>query len=166
MTAKDKHYYLEEELLLVQNSGEIPEVAYHGSLYFLREDPEGPHLTLSGDDLAPLRQTVFDRYCRIILRDLNPALRKKSVYRGLARCIANWARLGQFCQRENLDQAESRPRIAKALLRFLQQEVADIKTGAAPSINCSAEALASFAAELGIRPEEMPEGWQRCCPQN
>ena len=164
MPRKDKAYYLEEELLLVENSGEIPEVAYHGSLYFLREDPEGPALDLSAEDLTPLKRAVFDRYCRIILRDLNPALRKKRIYRGLARCIANWARLGKFCQRENLDLAETRPQIAAGLRHFLQREFDDIMNGAQPTINCSAEALAAFCAELGIHPAELPEGWQQYLP--
>ncbi|MEJ2690084.1 MAG: hypothetical protein P8130_09065 [Deltaproteobacteria bacterium] len=163
MTQKDKAYYLEEELLLVENSGEIPEVAYHGSLYFLREDPEGPRLTLSDEELAPLRKAVFDRYCRIILRDLNPALRKKRVYRGLARCIANWARLVKFSQREDLNLAEIRLQTADALRRFLLREIADIENGAHPSINCSAEALAAFISEFGIRQEELPQGWQQHC---
>ncbi len=164
MTEKDKAYYLEEELLLVENSGEIPEVAYQGSLYFLREDPEGPALSLSDEDLAPLRRAAFDRYCRIILRDLTPALRQKRIYRGLARCMANWRRLSQFCQREDLDLTETRVRVADALRKFLHQEMVDIKNGAQPSINCSAEDLAAFSAELGIRPEELPQGWQRHCP--
>jgi hypothetical protein len=163
MTEKDKAYYLEEELLLVENSGEIPEVAFHGSLYFLREDPEGPHLNLSDEELAPLRQAVFGRYCRIILRDLNPALRKKRVYRGLARCIANWSRLVNFSQRENLNLTEIRLQIADALCRFLHREIADIENGAQPSINCSAAALAAFISELGIRPEELPDGWPQHC---
>lgn len=166
MTEKDKAYYLEEELVLVENSGEIPEIAYHGSLYFLREDPEGPALTLSDEDIAPMKEAAFARYVRIIQRDLNPALRQKRVYRGLARCIANWARLRKFCQREHLDLGEEiRQQTADALCRFLAREIDDINNGAQSSINCSAADLAAFIAELGIRPQELPEGWQQYLPQ-
>ena len=163
MPRKDKTYYLEEELLLVENSGEIPEVAYQGSLYFLRQDPEGPALELSDEDLAPLKRAVFARYCRIIRRDLNPALRKKRVYRGLARSIANWARLKKFCQQEHFDLTDTRQQTAAALCRFLKREMEEIINGSHPTINCSAETLAAFSSELGLRPEELPEGWQQHC---
>lgn len=38
----DKEGYLFDEVLILQDSGEIPEIAYHTSLYYLTEDPEGP----------------------------------------------------------------------------------------------------------------------------
>jgi len=165
MNRKDKKYYLEEELLLVQNSGEIPEVAYHGSLYYLTEDPEGPTLPLSAADLLPLKQAVYERYRRIILRDLNPALRRKRIYRGLLRCIANWERFCNYCNKANLDVSPVRQETAAALVRFLQQEKEDVRQKGRPSsINCSAAGLSFLIKALALSPKELPDGWESLCP--
>jgi hypothetical protein len=165
MLRKDKRYYLEEELLLVQNSGEIPEVAYHGSLYYLTEDPEGPALPLSAADLLPLQQAVYERYRRIILRDLNPALRSKRIYRGLLRCIANWKRFCNYCNKAQLNASPVRQEAAAALVRFLQQEKEDVQQKGRPSsINCSAAGLGSLIEAFALSPEKLPEGWESLCP--
>jgi hypothetical protein len=34
---------LADELLIVRHSGEIPEVALHGSIFFLTREPNGHH---------------------------------------------------------------------------------------------------------------------------
>ena len=54
---------LEEELLLVRHSGEIPEVALHSSLYYLQDDEEGPQLRLTAEEQQLLEQacTVLER---------------------------------------------------------------------------------------------------------
>ena len=160
---KDKQYYLDEELLLVRNSGEIPEVAYHGSLYYLSKDPDGPRLVLSESDLLPLKKAVFERYRRILLRDLNPKLRNKGVYRGLLRCIANWERFCTFCTREGFDPHATRLELQGALLAFLTRELEDFLQGSAPSINCSAKALSAFVESLGLDRDSLPENWQNLC---
>ncbi len=159
-----KHEYLEDELLIVANSGEIPEVAYHGSLYFLTEDPEGPRLTLEEEEVRPLKEAVFNRYRKILLRDCNPTLRDKSVYRGLARCAVNWRRFRNFCHRENFCSDEVRQQVAGALVAFLRQEISDVRAGhRCSSVNCTASELAEFAGQLGISPAELPAGWQALC---
>ena len=38
MKESDKKTYIEEEVFVVQHSGEIPEVTLHESLYYLSED--------------------------------------------------------------------------------------------------------------------------------
>jgi len=53
----DKKTYIEEEAFIVQHSGEIPEIAFQGSLYFLTEDPDGPVLKLDASDILPLKQS-------------------------------------------------------------------------------------------------------------
>jgi len=157
--------YIEEELLILSHAGEIPEVAYHGSLYYLTEDPEGPRLALDHSDLLPLKQAVYDRYRKIILRDCNPKLRDKPVYRGLARCVANWRRFCKYCRKEGFSLEPVRTEVARALASFLRQEVREVRRGERrPSVNCSAAELAGLVAELGIAAEDLPEGWERLCP--
>ena len=55
---KEKKFYLEEEAIIIGNSGEIPEIAYHGSLFYLMEDADGPGLNLTEADLLPLKKMV------------------------------------------------------------------------------------------------------------
>ena len=85
----DKEIYLGDEILILGDSGEIPEIAYHTTLHYLCDDPEGPGLTLEPEDFHRLREPVVARYRWIIMRDLDPANRDKRIYRGVARSIAN-----------------------------------------------------------------------------
>ena len=101
MTEPDS--WLTEELLIVRHSGEIPEIAFHSSLYYLCEDPDGPQLTLGQNELDLLRQQVVARYREILLRDLSPENRDARIFRGLKRCIFNWERLGKFCTRQEME---------------------------------------------------------------
>ena len=165
MNRQDKDTYIAEEAFMVLHSGEIPEVTFHSSLYYLTEDPEGPGLELDGDDVCSLRQSVVERYRAIILRDLDPENRDKSLYRGLARCTANWLRLEKFCSREDMNFLAIRIETAKALREFLKQEVADVKGEKRPScINCSHKEIEALVESLGISSQELPEGWQELCP--
>lgn len=160
----DKEFLLSEEELLVRNSGEIPEVALHGSLYYLTADPEGPGLKLDPGDVAKLAEQALARYQEIIHRDLDPGNRGRSIYRGLARAAANWQRLVRFCRRTAArDPGELRGEFAAALRRFLAREAADVRAGAPSSINCSAAELADFAAALGLAAADLPTGWQELC---
>jgi hypothetical protein len=160
----DKERYIADETLIVQHAGEIPEVAYHGSLYFLTEDPEGPGLTLNPGDTLSLKQAVVNRYRIIILRDLDPFNRDKRMYRGLARCKVNWQRLVKFCTREKVAFEDIRAEVADKLRKFLQREAAEVLSGTrSATINCSAREIDSLAESLGILPEDMPEGWRELC---
>ncbi|MDA8163785.1 MAG: hypothetical protein M0017_01945 [Desulfobacteraceae bacterium] len=160
----EKEFLLEEEKLLVRNSGEIPEVALHGSLYYLTADPEGPGVELGPGDVAALGEQVIARYLEIIHRDLDPGNRDKSIYRGLARAAVNWQRLARFCRKANRDEGEFRAECAAALRGFLTREAADVRAGHRRScINCPAETLAELAAALGLVPAELPAGWQDFC---
>lgn len=159
---------LAEEILIVRHSGEIPEIAFHGSLYYLCEDPAGPHLVLSPEELALLRQQVVARYREILLRDLSPENRDARLYRGVKRCLFNWERLGKFCTRQELEIAEAlRQEIAGALRSFLHQEADEVRAGLRHScLNCTREELEAFAGEIGVRPEQLPEDLETlCCPQ-
>ncbi len=153
-----------EEKLIVRHSGEIPEVAYHGSLYFLTDDEEGPQLSLNDEDRRQLKEQVVARYKEIMLRDLTPDNRDKNIYRGLARCIVNWQRLCRFCERERQSMEGVREEIALALENFLHQEAKDVATGVRPpSINCSQDDLRAFVAEMGLTIDALPCGWQGLC---
>ncbi|MCF6291313.1 MAG: hypothetical protein L3J03_10010 [Desulfobacterales bacterium] len=156
---------LEEETLIIRHGGEIPEIAFHGSLYYLCHDPEGPGLTLTEIDLEPLKQAVIARYCEIIHRDLEPDNRDKSIYRGLARCLANWQRLRTFLTRHQLMlPADLRADTARALASFLGREHRDVTSGRRkPCINCSAVELHGFVQLLGLDPAELPPGWRDLC---
>lgn len=160
----DKNFLIEEEMIIVRNSGEIPEIAYHGSLYYLSKDPEGPKIELTANDLYKLKNQVVARYKEIMLRDLTPENRDKSIYRGLKRTIINWNRLCTFCKREKHHKKGVQKEIAGALQSFLHQEMADIKNGSRkPCINCSGKHLDNFIKELGIDLCSLPKGWQEIC---
>ena len=165
MPGQNKEAYIAEEVFVVLHSGEIPEVTLHDSLYYLTEDPDGPGLELEAGDMLPLKQAVVKRYREIILRDLDPKNRDKRIYRGLARCAANWQRLLKFCTRENQDLAALRTETAEALLNFLQQELFEVQSKKRfSSINCSEAEVSRLAISLDIVPDDMPLGWQGLCP--
>jgi len=163
--AEFDNLHLADELLIVRHSGEIPEVALHGSLYYLTRAADGPALVLTEAEIGALKGMALARYREIINRDLEPGNRDRSLYRGLARAATNWRRLEKFCQREGLAVAALRQEICSALLTFLQREAEDVASGRrAPSINCQAEELLAFAEAIGLSPTELPPNWMSLCP--
>ena len=160
----DRHRLIEDEIFAIHQSGEMPEVALHTALYDLREDPAGPRLHLTPEDIAPMKDAVEQRYQRILLRDLNPRLRDRSIYRGLARAITNWQRLAGFCEREGRDMALHRQAAAEALRTVLAIETDDVTRGRPPgAVNCTAAQLKAFAESLGVAEASLPERWQTVC---
>lgn len=163
--AESDNPHLADELLIVRHSGEIPEVALHGSLHYLTRAPDGPALVLSEAEIGALKGMVVKRYREIIGRDLEPANRDRSFYRGLARAAVNWQRLEKFCRREGLATEAWRQEIRTALLNFLQIEAAEVAAmRRRSSINCPAAELRSFAISVGVSPTEMTPGWEKLCP--
>lgn len=158
--------HLGDELLIVRHSGEIPEVALHGSLYFLTRAPDGPALALSEAEIRALKGMVVERYREIIGRDLEPANRDRPYYRGLARAACNWRRLEKFCRREGVELDGFRREVGMALQVFLRLEAAEVATGRRnSSINCPAVEVRSFSAEVGLSQADMPSGWESLCPR-
>ena len=157
--------FLEDEVFIIEDAGgEMPEVAMHGSLYYLCSDPEGPGLILEKQDHLPLKKAVIRRYQTIILRDLQPENRKKSIYRGIKRSAINWQRLKLFAEAQNLAIDRVRQKVAAALIAFLEQEISAVKQRDESScINCSRQILAEFAGELGLCGEDLAAGWQDLC---
>ncbi len=160
----DHRSLIEEEIFAIHHSGEMPEVALHTALYDLQEDGGGPCLHLTPEDIESLKDAVEQRYQRILLRDLNPRLRDRSIYRGLARAIANWQRLTRFCQRDGRDTTPHRQAAAEALRTFLAIETDDVAQGRQPgAVNCTAAQLKAFAESLGVAEASLPEKWETVC---
>ncbi len=168
VVSEETQAIIEEEAFLILHSGETPEIAYHSSLYYLFEDVDGPGIEPGSIDLKPLKKAVFERYRKILLRDMNPAYRDKSIYRGLARSIANWERLKTFCTREGFGIEDARSEAGEHLLKFLENEKDEVSSGIRKdsSINCSWPELVKFARELGINQEDLPEGLEDLCIRN
>lgn len=167
MPSEHRMAVLDDECLMIRNSGEIPEVALHNALHFLTRDPEGPGFTLRPSEVRRLNEAVIRRYRRIILRDLDPRLRDKSVYRGITRSIANWERLNRFATREGFAIEDLRDEIATALGIFLDQDIADVAAGRrTTSIDCDPERLMAFGAAVGFDYRRLPSGWQRYCDRS
>jgi hypothetical protein len=165
MIRSDREYILEEEWLLVRHSGEIPEVALHASLHYLGKDAEGPKLVLTQEEEGQLQQAALARYQEIILRDFDPGNRDLSLFRGIRRANHNWYRYVRFCERISCDTDAFRMQAAQALLTYLEVEQRDLRAGREPSINCTADALLTFALALGLDPVSLPQGWKELCEQ-
>lgn len=164
MINNERAYILAEEWLLVRHSGEIPEVALHSSLHYLCEETEGPRFILADEELIPLQEAVLVRYREIILRDLDTANRDRSLFRGIKRAFHNWYRFVRFSDKIGCPYEEFRAIVSQALMLYLQQEMVEVCAGErSSSINCTTEALLSFAHTLGINPEEFPDGWACLC---
>jgi hypothetical protein len=156
---------MEDELLILRHSGELPEIAYHSSLYYLTADQDGPGLILTEDELKMLQEAAVKRCQQIVLRDLNPENRDLRLYRGPRRSIWNWQRYCTFCQRLGRQRDNAfKERVARALTGFLRQEVADAQQGKRKTcINCTSEELLAFAREIGVAENTLAEGWQALC---
>lgn len=169
MTKNTQANLINDEVLIIENSGEMPEVILHGSLYYLGRDPDGPNIVLAIQDLRRLKQAVVEGYRKIIVRDLTLKNRGKRHYRGLARCIVNWQRLRKFCQREGFDITPVAIEICELLQRFMLGEYEDIcAKNRQCCINCSLAELLAFFFQVGFDPSELPSGWQEllCPPEN
>ena len=158
---------LADELLIVRHSGEIPEVALHGSLWHLTGSPDGPGRELVEVEVLALKGMVVERYREMILRDLEPANRNKSFYRGVARAAVNWHRLEKFCRREGLELELLRAEIGAALVALLCLELAEVAAGRpVPALNCFGEELWRFAVAVEVNPATLPTGWEHLCQPN
>ncbi len=152
MTEQDRRSIVEDELFLLRDSGELPEIAYHSSLYYLTEDQDGPGLFLTESEQRLLQEAALERCQQIVLRDLVPDNRDLGFYRGPQRSIYNWQRYCRFCQRVDQRQDDAfKERVAQALVRFIRQEAADVEEGCRESsVNCTTEDLLAFAEEVGV----------------
>ncbi len=151
-----------DEAFMLADGGEMPEVAFHSAVYYLTEDEDGPGLELEEEDVAILKEAVVQRYRAIVLRDLCPANKTKSIYRGLERSAANWLRLKLYAARENIDLTPIQREAAQALLNFLQHEYdAVIHQGEESCVNCSQQRLIAYAKSLGVVLDSEVTHWRK-----
>ena len=152
---------IDDEILIIENGGEMPEVILHGCLDYLRMDREGPQLTLSLQDMRRLKLAVVEGYRKIIMRDLTLENRGKGHYRGLARSIVNFQRLTRFCQQEEFDIIPVMEEVCLQFQLFMVAEYTDVSTkGRHSCINCSVAELGQFCTMLGFDAARLPTGWQ------
>jgi hypothetical protein len=156
--------HIENEWYVVRHSGEMPEIAFHSSLYFLTEADEGPRLALSEEQVKPLKEAAALRYREIVLRDLQPENRQMTIYRGVRRSMINYERYQQFCSRQQLEMSCFAGEVAAALLLFLVTEGVEVGKGIRQSvINCSFSELNTFAVEIGLVQDVLPAGIASLC---
>lgn len=165
METEARHELVADECLLIGHAGEIPEIAYYGSLYYLGEDPEGPALLLTPAELAALQAQVISRYREIMLRDLTPDNRGLPVYRGIRRVIWNWERLGKFLRRHGLPpQPELEQKVMAALQFFLANELQELRSGASRScLNCTEAELTEFLKLFQLSQDSEAQDWLDLC---
>ncbi len=138
-----------EEAEIIKHSGEIPEVAYWNSIYYLCEDKDGPQMVLKQEEKKILKKAVIERYLIIIKRDLSFENIGKPFYRGLKRAIINWQRLLNFLKKEGFSEEAPRLFVLEHLKKFLQ-DVSLHKI----NLDVSIEELSEFVANLGLSPKD------------
>ena len=148
-----------DEAFMLADGGEMPEVAFHSAVYYLTRDEDGPRLQLEEEDVAILKEAVVRRYKAIVLRDLCPDNKNKSIYRGLKRSAANWQRLQLYAEQENIDLSHVQVQAAEALVKHEYDAV--VCKGEVCCVNCSPERLAAFAKSLGVTLESEVEEWHK-----
>ncbi len=148
---------VEEERDIIAHAGELPEVAFYESLFFLTTSPTGPGLKLWPEEVVFLKEGVIEGYKRIILRDLNPQNRTKEIFRGIERAVVNLKRLKKFAQKEGLEISHLLSEIANALRQYVQTEINDQELAAngIRTINCDQQEWDWFCQELGLKPAHL-----------
>jgi hypothetical protein len=143
--------YLQQEIDWIEHSGEMPEVAFYESLYYLTEEEEGPKLILTLSDMKRLEDAAINRFKTIILRDLKFANRRSSIFRGLKRATINYNRLKKYQKRKNRMDPGLEKMIGRFLLEYIRRECEEISDRRHyRTINCTREELEQFANELGV----------------
>lgn len=156
--------HIANEWYVVRHSGEIPEIAFHSSLHYLTESPDGPNIILEDQQALVLKEAAAERYREIVLRDLQHENCSSTSYRGIRRSIVNYQRYCDFCRRQQFADTGFEGEVAASLLLFLAVEQVGVKKQGRPSVvNCSFEELSAFAKELGLVQEELPCYLERLC---
>ncbi len=164
MTEEERRELLADEWLMVRHSGEIPEIIFHSTFYYLTEDKDGPGLLLSEKELSSLIKAALARYHEIILRDICVENFHKTIYRGVRRTLYNLQRCQAFATRQSTECDEFRETAAQALLLFLQQgSSAAGKALPQNFINCSMKELEELTCELRLKAEQLPSNIAQFC---
>jgi hypothetical protein len=166
VTEEERRELLEDEWLIVRNSGEIPEITLHSVLYYLQEDDDGPGLELTEKESYTLKEAALARYHEIIIRDISLENYHKSIYRGVRRTLYNWQRCQLFEERKAISCDDFCETVGRALLLFLQDGVcAAGKTIPEKFVNCTTRELRQLAEDLQIDSEQLPHDIERFCLQ-
>lgn len=161
MITEERELIIQEELLIIRDSGEIPEIVFHSTLEYLTRDAEGPAMVLTEEELSALHEAVIARYLEIIHRDLTADNRSLSLFRGVERARVNWARLQRFCKRVQVDSAKYRADVSGALIAFMTLECNEKRAGkVSQSFNCSFVHFCDFISALQISSHQLPQDWQ------
>jgi hypothetical protein len=149
---------VEDEIAAVAHAGEMPEVARAEAVFYLTEDPEGPGLHLTSDELAALDQAVIQAYARLLRRDLNVRTVGRRAWRGLNRGAANLGRLASYIDRRGLAWPPDWPWDLASLLEiFLSHEQAALDAGRAYTLIPPGDDLPRLARGLGLDPAAWPD---------
>jgi hypothetical protein len=164
VTKEERDELLADEWLMVRHSGEIPEITFHSSLYYLTKESDGPGLSLTEEELASLKDAALLRYQEIILRDISVENFHKTIYRGVRRTLYNWHRYKAFTLRQSIACGHFRETAAQTFVQFLEQGVSAAgKSLPEHFINCSAEQLIALGEELGVTVEQFPPAITQYC---
>jgi hypothetical protein len=145
--------WLEDEALIIERAGEMPEVALAESL--LQVGPLAPQ------EEDALRAACGRGYLAAIRRDLDPAAPGRPEFRGLDRALANWGRLVGFAARagRELDPRVA-PELGRELARFLEAEERAVGLGR-PWTAAAAPAARELAFAWGLEPARWEPLWGR-----
>ncbi len=164
MTEDERREILADEWLMVRHSGEIPEITFHATLYYLTEEKNGPGLKLRDSELSTLKEAALERYHEIILRDISVENYHKTIYRGVRRSLYNWHRCKAFAERQFVWSDDFREKAAQALLLFLSRGIQEAGLDLPDKfINCSLNKLKELTEELGLHPEQLPQNIAQFC---
>lgn len=134
--------WLEDEVLLIEHAGEMPEVALAESLNLLGSIPE--------EELRCLRAACARAYVLNIKRDLDPANIGLPAFRGLERARANLGRLQKFLAGFDTSlPKETLEELGAALSGYLQAEQRALDRGRSYSAAPPSEVRA-LAREFGL----------------
>ncbi len=144
---------VEDEVAAVAHAGEMPEVARAEAVHYLTEDPAGPGLDLTPDELAALDRATVGAYLRLLRRDLNVRTVGRRAWRGLNRGAANLGRLAAFLDQRGLAWPwAERADLAYLLEIFLTHEQTALAAGRAYTLIPPGDDLERLVLGLGLDP--------------
>lgn len=134
--------HLEDEALMIETAGEMPEVALAESLHHLGALPP--------DQLRALRAATARAYLKLIVRDLDYASVGQGLFRGLERALANLQRLTTFLASINEQLSPGDMHFLNSMLEdYLAREAAALAAGR-PYASARPEVVEALARALGL----------------
>ncbi len=134
--------WLEDEILMVENGGEMPEVVLAESLHHLGQ--------LAPHDADLLRAAAVRAYLKIIRRDLEPANLGLPPFRGLRRAGENLARLNSYLVRLGWPPpAGEMQELAARLAAYLKAEEQALNQGR-PYASATGQEVEEVARAVGL----------------